>query len=184
MPYHNKYQNIFTHMTMTEKMKLYELAAGLQRKPTIVEIGSFLGASTCFLAQGLINCSGDIGRLHCVDTWMNDAMDNVERKDVYGEFLNNIQDFPNMIVIHKELSHEAANKWEGPIDMIFFDGDHSEAGAMTDWGFWSPFLHSGSLVVFHDWDWAPGVKETILKFVHPKCVMFDTLPNLWWGWLK
>ena len=62
---------IFTHLTDEEKVILYILASKLKRPCTAVEIGSFLGSSACFIALGL----SKNGRLYCVDTWLNDAMD-------------------------------------------------------------------------------------------------------------
>jgi hypothetical protein len=115
---------------------------------------------------------------------MNDAMDNVAAKDVYREFLENTMDFEDRVFPHIGLSEDIAKTFPHVIDMIFFDGDHSEEGITTDWLSWEPKLKSGCCVIFHDWSWAEGVKKVILEQVHPKVKYFDTLPNLWWGWLK
>jgi predicted O-methyltransferase YrrM len=37
-----------------------------------------------------------------------------------------------------------------PIDLLFIDGDHSEAGVSEDWELWSPLVARGGTVVFHD----------------------------------
>ena len=38
----------------------------------------------------------------------------------------------------------------GRCDLVFIDGDHSEAGCERDWSGWSGFVAVGGRVVFHD----------------------------------
>ena len=40
--------------------------------------------------------------------------------------------------------------WSEPIDLVFIDGDHSEAGCELDWDSWHPHVAPGGFVVFHD----------------------------------
>ena len=40
--------------------------------------------------------------------------------------------------------------WTAEVDLVFIDGDHSEAGCETDWLDWSPLVAAGGHVVFHD----------------------------------
>jgi predicted O-methyltransferase YrrM len=51
---------------------------------------------------------------------------------------------------HVALSHEVAARWPGPVDLVFIDGDHSEAGCALDWSLWAPLVAPGGHVVFHD----------------------------------
>lgn len=51
---------------------------------------------------------------------------------------------------HPALSSEVAAAWSRPVDLVFIDGDHSEAGCELDWLAWSPFVTVGGHVVFHD----------------------------------
>jgi hypothetical protein len=48
------------------------------------------------------------------------------------------------------LSHEVAPSFVGAPDLVFIDGDHSEAGCERDWLEWSPLVGPGGRVVFHD----------------------------------
>jgi len=177
------YHRIPTHMTMSEKEKLFQLTQELPTQPCIVEIGSYLGASSSFLAMGLKQFSKG-GILHCVDTWNNDAMDNIPQKDVYNEFVSNICELVDVIQAHRGYSQDIAATCESSINMIFFDGNHSYEGTLRDWLSWKKYLSVGAVVVFHDWGWAEGVKKVILDEVHPNVSMFDTLPNMWWGYYK
>lgn len=38
------------------------------------------------------------------------------------------------------------------IDFLFIDGDHSIEGVTSDWESFSPFVRSGGIVAFHDYD--------------------------------
>jgi hypothetical protein len=49
-----------------------------------------------------------------------------------------------------DYSARVAARWGGSVDLVFIDGDHSEAGARADWEGWRPFVEPGGAVVFHD----------------------------------
>ncbi len=51
---------------------------------------------------------------------------------------------------HACLSGELALRWQDEVDLVFIDGDHSEAGCELDWSRWHPFVAPGGHVVFHD----------------------------------
>jgi len=51
---------------------------------------------------------------------------------------------------HVALSHEVAASWSGGVDLVFIDGDHSEAGCELDWSNWRDLVVEGGYVVFHD----------------------------------
>lgn len=51
---------------------------------------------------------------------------------------------------HVALSAEVAQGWSGEVDLVFIDGDHSEAGCELDWACWHGFVPVGGHVVFHD----------------------------------
>jgi len=47
-------------------------------------------------------------------------------------------------------SAEAAATLEGPVELLFVDGDHSTEGATRDAGLWLPRVLSEGVVMFHD----------------------------------
>ena len=49
---------------------------------------------------------------------------------------------------HIARSHAVAAGWSGEIDLVFIDGDHSEAGCELDWSSWHGFVALGGRVVF------------------------------------
>lgn len=51
---------------------------------------------------------------------------------------------------HVAFSDEVARSWSGAVDLVFIDGDHSQAGCERDWACWHPHVAVGGRVVFHD----------------------------------
>jgi predicted O-methyltransferase YrrM len=51
---------------------------------------------------------------------------------------------------HVDYSAAVAARWADPVDLVFIDGDHSEAGVRADWEGWHGFVNPGGAVVFHD----------------------------------
>jgi predicted O-methyltransferase YrrM len=51
---------------------------------------------------------------------------------------------------HVDYSGAVAQRWEGAVDLVFIDGDHSEEGVRTDWEDWHGFVEPGGAVLFHD----------------------------------
>lgn len=74
---------------------LYWLAGRIPCGGLAVEIGSFKGKSSSFLAAGLSSCA----RLACVDTWRNEAMPYDAPSDSLAEFLENTNLYHNSIII-------------------------------------------------------------------------------------
>jgi len=51
---------------------------------------------------------------------------------------------------HIALSETVAEGFDGQVDLVFIDGDHSEEGARRDWDAWRRFVAPGGHVVLHD----------------------------------
>lgn len=166
--------SIPTHLTSLDKTVLQRIAAMLpSTAPTVVEIGSYLGASACILADSI---SERHGRLMCVDTWTNLAMSEGSR-DTFAEFTRNTSCFKNTITPVRCDSVEAAARIAEPIDLLFIDGDHSFEGCSRDLRAWLPRLRSGGIVALHDFDWADGVRESVRDYLFP----LQDGPGYWEG---
>lgn len=170
------FSRIFTHLTDEEKLQLLKLASSLNSGSVIVEIGSYLGASSCYIASGA-KSSNSV--LHCIDTWQNHEMSEGIR-DTFEEFKKNTISLSKYIEIHKGFSAEVAIKFDQEIDMIFFDGGHSYETINSDWNNWSPKLKKNAIVVFHDTGWAEGVNK-VIEENSSSLSKKDSLPNMWWG---
>jgi predicted O-methyltransferase YrrM len=174
----HRYHEILTHLTSDEKLVLYLLTLKLKRPTVAVEVGSFLGASACFLALGL----GSKGPLYCVDTWNNDAMDEPQR-DTFSEFMRNARNFRGQIVPLRGTSARMAKRFDRRIDFLFVDGDHSYEECLNDWLSWSRFLEPEALVVFHDIGWADGVVKVVREHVSPLAKREVRMNNMYVAWL-
>lgn len=169
--------SISTHLTDLEKIKLYEASKNiLCNKPVIVEIGSYLGASANFLAAGV---KAKEGKVFAVDTWENQGMTEGPR-DTYTEFLQNTSTLKDWIVPMRGQSSDMAKSFDDKIDLLFIDGDHSYDGVVSDIKAWLPKLRDNGMVIFHDWEWAEGVRRAIEEIVRPLQTEEPTiLPNMY-----
>lgn len=130
---------------------LLQAAGGALR---VVEIGVYEGAS----AQALLGVLPAGAELHLIDPFgaRPDALpagwaasERATRRAV-GRALARLRDGAPRVHWHVALSAEVAAAWSAEVDLVFIDGDHSEAGCELDWRLWSPFVSRGGHVVFHD----------------------------------
>jgi predicted O-methyltransferase YrrM len=127
-----------------------------------LEVGSFKGKSSSFLASGLKPSA----RLVCVDTWRNSAMPYDAPSDSMSDFLKNTARFGNLIETHRGESARVAEQWSRPLDVLFIDGDHSYEGCSTDMKAWIPLVRAGGWVAFHDSS-EEGVDRAIRELFPP-----------------
>jgi len=179
----NEYQQekrarqIHTHLTDKEKMLLKRLAGKVPKDGVILEVGSYLGASACFLALGAKKRGQ---RIYCVDTWQNDAMSEGKR-DTFAKFLKNIESFNDKIVPLRGVSEDIAKTFDKKIHLLFIDADHSYEGCSFDIKNWFPHLNKNSIVIFHDYGWANGVRQAVAEYVEPiKKRPAQVFENMYW----
>ena len=134
-----------------------------------VEIGAYLGKSTCFLAEKIISSGKNI-KLNVIDNWADSSSDlalNGEIKkfgDIYAIFLSNMTkagviDKLNVI---KGDSAASANFFQGnSVDFVFIDASHDYASVKCDIGAWLPKMKPNSVLAGHDY----GNAETQVKCV-------------------
>ena len=149
-------------LSENESNLLVSLATILPRGSTVVEIGSFMGRSTRYLAAGT-RYSGS--RLVCIDPFTSSGIGEPEAcQKLYrklapqgslSNFTWNMQlVFPDeketlhVAVWQSQSREEAANWSQGPIDLIFIDGNHQEA--YEDVVAWEPHLASHAMLALHD----------------------------------
>lgn len=169
--------SIFTHMTEKERLLLFESSQGLPVGSVIVEIGSYLGSSTSFLAGGIKERSG---KVYAIDSWTNIAMSEGKR-DTYAQFLQNTSGLRDWIISLRGSSTEIAKKFDKKIDLLFIDADHSYDGCLADWHAYSSLLSENAVVIMHDIGWAQGVQRVVEEEIRPEVEQEGRLPNMWWG---
>ena len=169
---------VSSHLTIQERVVLYKLSF---ESTTIAEIGSYIGASACCFGAS-VKARGT-GQIICVDTWNNDAMTEGNR-DTWKEFEYNTREYKRFVVPIRGLSVDVIQSVRDvtpDLDLLFIDGDHSYEGVKADWEAYKKFLKKGSVVIFHDYGWAEGVKCVVHEDVMPLVNSHDHLPNMWWG---
>ena len=169
---------ITTHLTQDEKNILQELASTTNGS-IFVELGSYLGASSCYIASG-IQSAGKMATLFCVDTWANEGMAEGSR-DTYDEFLKNTAKFQHIIVPLRGKSEEIAKDFDAEIDFLFIDAGHDYLNVKTDVLAWFPKLRAGAQVIFHDIGWAEGVQRVVKEHVLEIVCNGGALPNMFWA---
>jgi predicted O-methyltransferase YrrM len=150
---------IGTYTTLDELCALYDLARSCPPNSAALEIGSYLGASTCFLAKGL---GRNGGRLYCVDTWNNETMPGGGR-DTFAEFVRNTRNLAGTLrAVRKRSSELSVGDISQPIALAFLDGDHSYEATRADFERVAPWIDHGGRVAFHDCShFFPGVTRVV-----------------------
>jgi predicted O-methyltransferase YrrM len=128
------------------------LRAVAQGRRRVVEIGVYEGSSAVVLCEVL-----DPGaELHLIDPFGHHgealpagwgATEGASRRVV--ERARRRSNGPR-VTWHVDYSTAVAARWEGAVDLVFVDGDHSEDGARADWEGWHRFVEPGGIVLFHD----------------------------------
>jgi len=126
---------------------LFRAAAAVTGKGSIVEIGSWKGRSTAWLAAGARLVST---KVYAVDPHIGSRED--PNAATLAEFTANItrtglSDYVEPLVM---TSTEAVRILTGPVELLFIDGDHSYDGVRRDAELWLPKVIEGGTVMFHD----------------------------------
>jgi predicted O-methyltransferase YrrM len=139
---------------------LMQLAAKGGGVGAIVEIGSFMGRSTAFLAAGSKMAGRE--RVVAVDhfrgsiehqaggTFANATL--IQHGTTFHRFQQNLQrlGLDDHVITIQNSSANAAKTWQGPVRLLFIDGDHAYESCRQDFEAWAPFLVPHGLVCFHD----------------------------------
>jgi predicted O-methyltransferase YrrM len=123
----------------------------------IVEVGSYKGKSTCYLA------SATKQTVYAVDPW--DLVGNPAGRFGFttarDDFDLQTKPYPNIVPI-QGFSVKIAETWDhGSVGLLFVDGDHSEQAVYNDVLAWMKYLVSDAVVILDDLDTPknPGVRR-------------------------
>jgi predicted O-methyltransferase YrrM len=162
-------QPIFTNTWFATFEDNWEVLLSKLNPTKILEIGSFEGASICFLIRRLAKNS-DI-EIHCIDTWEGGlehkpgASAEVEMNEVEIRFHHNtqlaIKSVPKKasLFTHKAYSDAAlvkllANGKKNYFDLIYIDGSHQAPDVLFDAVASFKLLRLDGIMVFDDYLWA------------------------------
>ncbi|MEX2961460.1 class I SAM-dependent methyltransferase [Microbulbifer sp. TYP-18] len=147
----------------SEGEALYRLAAEASTLGPCLEVGSYCGKSSIYLATA---CKQKNSLLFAVDHHRGseehqrgeeyhdpDLFDAAAQLvDSFGVFRTNIRaaQLENWVVPLVAPSAVAARHWSTPLGMVFIDGGHSSEAAMTDYRCWSRHIVTGGILAIHD----------------------------------
>lgn len=145
---------------------LYRLARDGEGVGEVVEIGSWMGRSTAWLAAGSKDAARE--RVHAVDTFTGSAehqglaviKNEGTTYHLFAENLERVGLFDHVEPVMAS-SFDAERRWDGkPIRLLFIDGDHSYDAVRADFESWSRHVIVSGVIVFDDVidNW-PGVKR-------------------------
>lgn len=166
-------------LTREEGELLYRLARQYTGRGVIVEIGSFKGRSTIWLAKGSEAGAG-------VPVYAIDPHTGSEEHQAiaggqvwtYDEFLANLHRAGVEELVHPLVttSAQAATSFRLPVELLFIDGNHCYEAVRQDFDLWFPKLIEGGYLLMHDtirWDGPRRVaRESLYRSRHFRNVGF------------
>ena len=119
-----------------------------------VEIGSFKGRSSAFMAVEIAN-SGKKIKFDCIDTWQgSEEHQNIKEvidNTLYDTFLKNIEPVKEYINPIRMTSIEASKLYlNNSIDFIMIDGDHTFDAVCADIAAYLPKMKKGGIMTGDD----------------------------------
>lgn len=165
------YQGLYSH-----------LAWGSPQTSTFVEVGSWMGASTCYLATEAKNRKKDM-TIYAVDTWAGTEGDPGHEQTIrnlggpdkmFETFVNHMKQggVGHMVKPVRTKSVEASKLFEDEsIDFVFIDASHFYHEVRADLRCWYPKLKRGGIIAGHDY--VPGHPESDAGVVRAVNEFFD-----------
>src|SRR2546423_4977089 len=164
----SRFREIQGWVNDVEGYMLYCLARDGEGTGEIVEIGSWMGRSTAWLAAGS-RASGR-ERVHAIDTFDGGPMLKAddypvlkEQGTTYHAFEENLARAGLLDHVEPVISESraAAARWDGgAIRLLFIDGDHSYEAVEADLEAWLPHIAPRGYVAFDDvHEHYPGVQR-------------------------
>lgn len=143
-------RHVLGWLSPDEAYALYLLAEAADGP--VLEVGSFCGLSTCFLA----GAGTEVWSVDPHDPAMHSPSQAnlLAGRDTAGELAANVEAIgAGELHLVRGTSAQAAASPElpGEFALVFIDGDHSDAGITLDVALWEPRVVAGGILAFHDW---------------------------------
>jgi predicted O-methyltransferase YrrM len=150
-------------MPEPEGLALFDAAASYSRRGPVLEIGSYCGKSTIYLAAAA-SASGQLvvtvdhhrGSEEHQPGWEYHDPELVDagtgRLDTLPRLRATLAaaGLEDHVVVVVGRSADVARLWRTPLGMLFIDGGHSEQAAVTDYQGWAPWVTAGGVLAIHD----------------------------------
>lgn len=150
-------------MPPDEGLGLYQAATEYLDHGPVLEVGSYCGKSTMYLAAAARSRGGHVitvdhhrGSEEHQPGWEYHDPDLVDPHvgllDTLGTFRRTVADagLEEQIVAVVARSAVAASFWRCPLGLVFIDGGHTDQAAITDYEGWAPWIVPGGALLIHD----------------------------------
>lgn len=162
--YHNIGENWFTYPEFYSRI--------INEAPDnshFVEVGSWKGRSSVFMAVEIINSKKNI-KFDCVDIWESckeyENEDSIKNGTLYEEFLTNIKPVTHIINPIKMNSIEASKLYkDNSLDFVFIDACHYYDCVKEDIEHWLPKVKNNGIISGHDIH-SDDVKRAVLEKIN------------------
>lgn len=143
---------------------LYSLAKIGSTNGVIVEIGSWKGRSTIWLAKGSEAVHG--GKVYAIDPHVGSPELKelgYQEKHTLEEFSLNIRmaGVESVVKPVVKTSVDAMKDWSLPIGLLWIDGDHEYESVKEDFFGWEPYVVEGGIIALHDTYGWEGVRRIV-----------------------
>jgi predicted O-methyltransferase YrrM len=163
------YKNIYGYFDFEN---LYGAVAEHFPNGRFVEIGTWLGKSTCFMAETIKEKKLSV-KFFGVDNFLGeinatDQQEIVQKEGgcIYKRFLMNMKEAGvlDYVTPLKMTSKEAAELFDnGSLDFVFLDAEHLFQDVLDDLSYWWPKVKVGGILAGHDWN-GVGVNKAVRDF--------------------
>jgi MMP 1-O-methyltransferase len=150
-------------MPPAEGIALYETALAYGHRGPVIEIGTYCGKSTIYLAaaarvlgQKVVTVDHHRGSEENQPGWEYHDMSLVDPRtgqmDTLPHFRATLGEtgLEDAVVAIVGRSADVAGLWRTPAGMVFIDGGHTDAAAQADYQGWSPWVAAGGALAIHD----------------------------------
>jgi predicted O-methyltransferase YrrM len=150
-------------MPPAEGLALYRAAAAYAAAGPVLEVGTYCGKSTIYLAaaarpagQQVITVDHHHGSEENQPGWeYHDAAlvdPRTGRLDTLPHFRATLAaaGLDDEVIAVVGRSAEVARLWGKPLGLLFIDGGHTDAAASTDYESWAPWVSGGGALAIHD----------------------------------
>jgi predicted O-methyltransferase YrrM len=167
----------------SEDIRFYRwLAGGIRLSGVLVEVGCFLGRSTC--VAGPVIRANQV-RMICIDNWEGSVGDDthaiaqsIPMRDVFQQHLLHFGLSESIDVRTGDSTLSAESFADESVDAVFIDANHAYACVSADIRAWWPKIRREGILSGHDYYHSPqsaphcaGVKEAVDEtFGAPDCV--------------
>jgi hypothetical protein len=118
---------------------------------TFVEVGSWKGKSSSFMAVEIANSGKNID-FYCVDHFLGDEQAGWN-SSLYQIFMSNMEPLKDYYKVLNMPSVEAAEKFEDlSLDFVFIDAAHDYENVKKDVLAWKPKVKIGGVLAGHDYN--------------------------------